>query len=98
MADRPNFKKPLRILNEEHAEYLIVGGYAVMKYTEPRFQFTHAWQNRATGIFFGIPVHFISLRDLVLNKRAAGRSSDLEQLERLQKETDKGHLNRGSND
>jgi hypothetical protein len=53
MAGRPNFKKLLRMLNEEHAEYLIVGGYAVMKYTEPRFQFTHAWQNRATGIFLG---------------------------------------------
>lgn len=37
MADRPDFRELLRILNEERAEYLIVGGYAVMKYTEPRF-------------------------------------------------------------
>lgn len=155
MADRPDFKELLRMLNEERAEYLIVGGYAVMKYTEPRFtkdldvwirnsaenaskvykaladvgaplkadglaardfasedmtyqigvapvridilthvsgiQFAEAWQNRAAGTFWGIPVHFISLRDLILNKRAAGRSSDLEQLESLEKVMDQEH-------
>jgi hypothetical protein len=37
MADGPDFKELLRSFNEEQAEYLIVGGYAVMKYTEPRF-------------------------------------------------------------
>lgn len=37
MADSPDFKELLRALNEEAAEFLIVGGYAVMKYTEPRF-------------------------------------------------------------
>ena len=37
MADSPDFKELLRALNEEEADYLIVGGYAVMKYTEPRF-------------------------------------------------------------
>jgi hypothetical protein len=36
MADGPDFKQLLRSFNEEQAEYLIVGGYAVMKYTEPR--------------------------------------------------------------
>lgn len=155
MADRPDVKELLRMLNEERAEYLIVGGYAVMKYTEPRFtkdldvwirnsaenaskvykaladfgaplkadglaardfasedmtyqigvapvridilthvsgiQFAEAWQNRAAGTFWGIPVHFISLRDLILNKRAAGRSSDLEQLESLEKVMDQEH-------
>jgi len=37
MAGSPDLIEPLRTLNEESAEYLIVGGYAVMKYTEPRF-------------------------------------------------------------
>ena len=37
MADSPDFKELLRAFNEKKAEYPIVGGYAVMKYTEPRF-------------------------------------------------------------
>lgn len=37
MADDPDFKELLRTFNEKETEYLIVGGYAVMKYTEPRF-------------------------------------------------------------
>jgi len=148
MAESPDFKELLRAFNERKAEYLIVGGYAVMKYTEPRFtkdldvwirnspenaakvykalaefgaplqkdglvpedftgedmtyqigvapvridiltrisgiQFAEAWQNRVAGTFFGLPVHFISLRDLIINKKAAARSSDLEQLELFQ--------------
>jgi predicted nucleotidyltransferase len=154
MADSPDFKELLRALNEEEADYLIVGGYAVMKYTEPRFtkdldlwignssenaarvyralaevgaplqkdglvpadftsedmtyqigvppvridilthisgvQFAEAWQNRVASTFFGLPVHFISRNDLIINKRAAGRSSDLEQLEHLQRGAGKG--------
>jgi predicted nucleotidyltransferase len=150
MAESPDFKELLRALNEKQAEYLIVGGYAVMKYTEPRFtkdldvwirnstenaskvyealaefgaplrkdglvpedfasqdmtyqigvaplridilthlsgiEFAEAWPNRVASIFFGVPAHFISLNDLIINKRAAGRSSDLEQLESFQKE------------
>jgi predicted nucleotidyltransferase len=153
MAESPDFKELLRAFNEEETEYLIVGGYAVMKYTEPRFTkdldvwvrnspenaakvyralaefgapletdglvsadfasndmtyqigvepiridiLTHvsgvtfgaAWQNRVAGTFFGLPVHFISLSDLIANKRAAGRTTDLEQLEQLLRELGK---------
>jgi hypothetical protein len=32
-----DFKELLRIFNEHEVKYLIVGGYAVMKYSEPRF-------------------------------------------------------------
>ncbi len=32
---RPDFKDFLRLLNKHQVKYLIVGGYAVMKYTEP---------------------------------------------------------------
>lgn len=150
MADGPDFKELLRLFNEEQADYLIVGGYAVMKYTEPRFtrdldvwvrnspengekvyralarfgaplqkdalnpadfaqkdltyqigvepvridilthisgvDFSAAWQNRVASSIFGVPVHFISLGDLIANKRAAGRGHDIEQLDSLLRE------------
>jgi predicted nucleotidyltransferase len=149
MAENPHYKELLQHLNDFQVEYLIVGGYAVMKYTEPRYTkdldiwvrnsaensdrvfqalkkfgapldqdgitaetfargpvvyqigiapvridivseitgvtFSDAWNNRVTGTFFGVAVHFISLRDLIQNKQALGRSSDLEQLEQLRK-------------
>ena len=37
MAESPRYKELLQALNEYEVEYLIVGGYAVMKYTEPRY-------------------------------------------------------------
>lgn len=153
MAGSPDFKELLRAFNEEEAEYLIVGGYAMMKYTEPQFtkdldvwvgnsrenaakvyralarfgaplqkdgltardfesedltyqigvepiridiltrvsgiQFSEAWKNRVATTFFGLCVYFISLSDLIVNKRAAGRSSDTEQLEHLLREMTK---------
>ena len=153
MAESPDFKELLRAFSERKAEYLIVGGYAVMKYSEPRFtkdldvwirnspenaakvyealaefgaplqkdglvprdftsedmtyqigvapvridiltrisgiRFAEAWQNRVASTFFGVPVYFISLGDLIINKKAAGRSSDLEQLELFQNKLNK---------
>jgi len=146
MAENPHYKELLQLLNEFEVEYLIVGGFAVMKYSEPRFTkdldvwvhnsrknslrviealkkfgapvdhdkitadtftdkqvayqigiapvridiltgitgvlFPEAWEKRVAGTFFGIPVHFISLEDLVANKQALGRSSDLKDLKR----------------
>lgn len=32
-----DFKELLRIFNDHKVKYLVVGGYAVMKYTEPRY-------------------------------------------------------------
>lgn len=154
MAGDPDLIELLRALNEEKAEYLIVGGYAVMKYTEPRFTkdldvwvgnaaknagsvyralarfgaplqkdgltatdfagddityqigvepvridilthisgiaFGNAWKNKVPGTLFGVPVHFISLPDLIVNKKAAGRVSDSEQLQHLVREMKKG--------
>ena len=37
MAESPHYRELLHILNELEVEYLIVGGYALMKYTEPRY-------------------------------------------------------------
>jgi hypothetical protein len=37
MAQNPDYKELLLLLNESNVEYLIVGGFAVMKYGEPRY-------------------------------------------------------------
>jgi len=37
MAESQNFKELLLALDDFKVEYLIVGGYAVMRYSEPRF-------------------------------------------------------------
>ena len=149
MAESPHYKELLRLLNEFEVEYLIVGGFAVMKYGEPRYtkdldvwvhnsppnsvrvvgalkkfgaplehdritaetftdrqlvyqigiapvrvdilteitgvQFPDAWRKRVASTFFGVPVHFISWDDLVTNKQALGRSSDLKDLKQSPK-------------
>jgi predicted nucleotidyltransferase len=153
MAENPHYNELLRILNEFEVEYLVVGGYAVMKYTEPRYTkdldvwvrnslrnstrlyhalakfgaplrhdgvtpetftkdavvyqigvapvridisthidgvtFDTAWQNRVQGSIFGVPVHFISLSDLIANKQSTGRSADLEHVKDLEREEKK---------
>jgi predicted nucleotidyltransferase len=50
-------------------------------------QFAGAWPSRIASTIFGVPVHFISLEDLIANKQAAGRSTDLEHLKRIQEQT-----------
>ena len=37
MLTSPDFKELLNVLEKHKVRYLVVGGYAVMKYTEPRF-------------------------------------------------------------
>ncbi len=37
MAESQHYKELLQLLSEFEVEYLIVGGYAVMKYGEPRY-------------------------------------------------------------
>jgi len=141
---KPTLQRLLQLLNEFQVEYLIVGGFAVMKYGEPRFtkdldlwidnssqnsirvvdalrkfgapldhdgitaqrftekqvvyqvgiapvridilteitgvEFDDAWRKKVASTFFAVPVHFISLDDLMANKQALGRSSDLKDL------------------
>jgi len=147
MAENPHYKELLQLLNKSEVRYLIVGGYAIMKYTEPRYtkdleiwiersaensvrvfealkkfgaplesdgisaetftrrevtyqigvapvridvltqitgvEFPAAWEKRVSGNVFGVPVHFISRDYLIANKRATGRSSDLDQLRQI---------------
>lgn len=146
MAENPHYRELLQLLNDFKVHYLIVGGYAVMKYGEPRYtkdldlwvknspanservvaalrkfgapvendkittetfanqrvvyqigvapiridiltevtgvEFDKAWKNRMASTFFGVPVHFISVDDLLANKQALGRDSDLQDLRR----------------
>ena len=153
MAESPHYKELLRTLNECGVEYLVVGGYAVMKYTEPRYTkdldvwvrnsprnsiclyqalarfgaplqhdgvtpetfkkdsvvyqigvapvridisthidgvtFDNAWRNRVLDSIFGVPVHFISLSDLITNKQSTGRGTDLEHVKELEREAKK---------
>jgi hypothetical protein len=52
MAESPPYKELLHILNELEVEYLIVGGYAVMKYTEPRYtKDLDVWVHNSPGEF-----------------------------------------------
>lgn len=37
MAENPDYRELLQLLNEFEVDYLIVGGFAVMKYGEPRY-------------------------------------------------------------
>jgi hypothetical protein len=37
MVENPHYKKLLQLLNEFEVEYLIAGGFAAMKYGEPRY-------------------------------------------------------------
>jgi hypothetical protein len=39
MEESPHYKELLQLLNENQGEYLIIGGYAVMKYSEPRYSY-----------------------------------------------------------
>jgi hypothetical protein len=39
---------------------------------------------RVQGTIFGLPVAFISLADLIVNKQATGRDSDIEHLKHMQ--------------
>jgi hypothetical protein len=151
MAENPHYKELLQLLNEFNVEYLIVGGFAVMKYGEPRYtkdldvwvhnsvensrqvvkalkkfgapldrdgitsetfagkqvvyqigitpvrvdiltditgvEFPDAWARKVASTFFGVPVHFLALDDLVTNKQALGRITDLKDLRQKPKDS-----------
>ena len=49
MAESPHYKELLQLLNKFHVEFLIVGGFAVMKYAEPRYtKDLDVWVNNST--------------------------------------------------
>ena len=147
MTESPHYKELLQALNDCQVEYLIVGGYAVMKYTEPRYtkdldiwidrseanaqalftalarfgaplkglgpsdftepevfyqvgvepvrvdimtslsglDFTSAWERRLMVDFSGESTPVLSLEDLLLSKKSAGRRRDRKHIRSLQK-------------
>lgn len=75
MLTNPNFKELLSLFKKHRCEYLVVGGYAVMKYSEPRFtkdlDIVIATHNKnAVSIFnalkeFGAPLKNLSEQDFM---------------------------------
>jgi hypothetical protein len=73
MSASSHFKELLRKLNEHQARYLIVGAYAVMKYTEPRYTkdldiWVDATPDNARRVFealaeFGAPMDSVTVED-----------------------------------
>jgi hypothetical protein len=47
--------------------------------------FEEAWTGRLTARFADLPVPVLALRDLIVNKRAAGRPQDLADVDWLEK-------------
>lgn len=74
MELKPDFKDLLRLLNRHQAKYLIVGGYAVMKYTEPFYTKDmdiwieptpdNAQKTYQALVEFGAPMSDLTVRDL----------------------------------
>jgi hypothetical protein len=72
---KADFKDLLRLLNQQQVRFLIVGGYAVMKYTEPFYtkdldiwieaSSTNAERTYAALARFGAPLGDLSVEDLI---------------------------------
>ena len=73
MLTSPDFKDLLNILEKHKVRYLVVGGYAVMKYTEPRFtKHLYLWistdEENSKAVFsalkeFGAPLKGLTSND-----------------------------------
>lgn len=145
MSPNSDFKELLNLLNEAQVRYLVVGGYAVIEYTEPRYtkdfdiwvsvdrenaervfaalkefgaplaeitvddftnpdlvyhmgrpparidvlmglkglDFEASWKDRVISTYGDKSTQFLSLQDLIINKRLVGRPQDLADVEAL---------------
>jgi hypothetical protein len=73
MLTNPDFKELLKIFEKRKIRYLVVDGYAVMKYSEPRFTkdldvFIATDQDNANGVYsalkeFGAPLENLTADD-----------------------------------
>jgi hypothetical protein len=73
MLTSPDFRELLKLFEKHKIRYLVVGGYAVMKYSEPRFTrdldvFIATDQDNANGVYaalkeFGAPLENLTPDD-----------------------------------
>lgn len=73
MTVSSDFKELLRLFNQYNVKYLVVGGYAVIKYTEPRYTkdldlWIQADETNSKAVFqalklFGVPLEGLSADD-----------------------------------
>ncbi len=73
MLTSPDFKELLNLFKNNNVKYLIVGGYAVMRYTEPRFTkdldlLISVEIKNATAVYkalkeFGAPLSGLTVKD-----------------------------------
>jgi hypothetical protein len=66
-----DYKDMLQVLAAEKVKFLLVGAYALAAHGYPR----------AT---MDIEIHISSIADLIINKRASGRTKDLADVEMLE--------------
>jgi len=76
------FEELLKLFNASGVKYLVVGGHAMMLYTEPRYTkdldvWIEASEENAAKVFGAERAYFIGRADLIRNKRASGRHIDL---------------------
>ena len=73
MLTSPDFKELLSLFKKYHVKYLVVGGYAVMRYSEPRFTkdidlFIALGKNNSVSVYnalkeFGAPLENLTADD-----------------------------------
>ena len=66
MLTSPDFKDLLRILGKYKVRYLVIGGYAVMNYAEPRFTkdldiFVDATKENANAVFSALKAFWFGI-------------------------------------
>jgi hypothetical protein len=75
----PDFKEFLKLLNSHHVEYLLIEIATGISGVE----FSECYASRVVDVLDGVEVAVIDLDHLKINKRAAGRHKDLDDLENL---------------
>ena len=76
MLTSPDFRELLSLFRDNKVRYLVVGGYAVMKYTEPRYtKHLDLWistdKANAESVFAALKAFGAPLRDLDADDFAA---------------------------
>ncbi|MBK9129853.1 MAG: hypothetical protein IPM13_19040 [Phycisphaerales bacterium] len=95
MTANPDFRDLFSALSAAGAEFLLVGGHAVMFHTAPRYtkdldvwvrpSVDNAVRVHRALVMFGAPMADLTIEDLLTNKRAVGRPQDLLDVENLER-------------